>query len=183
MSQVHTSRLLLRPMSGQDADALFPIYSDPEIWWFDPRGVHGDIETTRAYAESVGSRWSADGLSYWTVHRGETDEVIGSGGAQRHRGGEWNLNYRIASAHQGRGYAGEVLSAAMQAATRLDSSAPQIAWIDEVNEPSIRVALRAGLVSRGLRSGTYDGRPRLAFADREIDDAVWAPLDPAGDRR
>lgn len=130
-------------MSGADADELFGIFADPAIWWFDPTGVHADVATTRAYLDRAGSRWADDGLSYWTVRLRSTGQVLGSGGAQRHRGGEWNLNYRLA-----------------------------------VDEPSIRVARRAGLVSRGLRAGTYDGRPRLAFADRPLDEDTWPPVDP-----
>lgn len=176
-SVVRTDRLLLRPMVVADADALFPIFTDPDIWWFDPDGRHREPARTRRYTEVCGDTWEADGLSYWTVRLAETDEVIGSGGVQRHLADHWNLNYRIAREHQGRGYAGELVEAALAAARVVDPAAAVIAWIDEVNTPSIRVAQRAGLVSRGLRGGTFDGRARLAFADRELDDEVFAPVD------
>lgn len=156
-----------------DAEALFPMFADPEIWWFDPDEVHRDAEATRKYVALVASRWPVDGLGYWTVRLRSTGDVIGSGGAQRHAKGEWNLNYRIARAHQGHGYATEVLRAALSSAVDTHPTAPCIAWIDEVNGPSIRVAGRAGLDNRGSRIGSYDGRPRLAFSDRPLDATLY----------
>ena len=174
MPETRTDRLVLRPMVESDADALFPIFTDPDIWWFDPEGRHREPARTRAYTETCAAKWEADGLSYWTV-RLPDETVIGSGGLQRHYGDHWNLNYRIAREHQGRGYAGELVAAALGAAEDAEPAFAVVAWIDEVNTPSVRVAERAGLVNRGLRGGTFDGRARLAFADRELDDDVFPP--------
>ncbi len=174
-AEVVTERLLLRPMVQADADALFPIFSDPRIWWFEPDGVHTDVAQTAAYAASAGSRWAVDGLSYWTLRLRETGEVVGSGGAQRHGRGEWNLNYRVAVERQGRGYAGEMLRAALAATAAVDPSAPCVASIDAVNTPSISVALDAGLSYAGDRRSSFDGRVRRYYADRPLDDALFPP--------
>lgn len=177
MSVSSDRRLDLRPMSPADVAELFAVYADPRMWAHDPPRVHRDAEQTASYVARAATRWTSDGLSYWTVRLAGSAEVIGSGGAQRHRVGDrpegtafWNLNYRIAAAHQGRGYAGEVLAAALAAAVALAPELPAIAWIDATNPASRRVAVRGGLLDRGLRRGSIDGVVRHAYADRQLDD-------------
>jgi len=118
-------------------------------------------------------RWASDRLSYWTARRATDGIVVGLGGAQRHRSGTWNLNYRIATAHQGHGYATELARAAQAAATSVDPSVAFIAWVAAHNSPSLAVAQRLGLRNYGLRVDGSDGEPRLAFADRLLDDALF----------
>jgi len=190
-SAVTTERLDLRPVDPvADLDALGRLFADPEGWWYDPAGRHTDLETSRGWLQRAAQRWHSDGLSYWTVRlRGGGDaigvggdvigvggDVIGVGGAQRHRSGAWNLLYRLDTRHRGRGYATELGQAAMQAAAFVDADRPFIAWAAEHNTPSRRVAERIGLVDRGLRIDANDGEPRLAYADRELDDERMPPL-------
>jgi RimJ/RimL family protein N-acetyltransferase len=66
----------------------------------------------------------------------------------------------------------------MRAAAFVDAAVPFIAWAAENNTPSRRVAERLGLVDRGLRIDASDGAPRLAYADRELDDELIPPLRP-----
>jgi RimJ/RimL family protein N-acetyltransferase len=175
-----TERLDLRAMDAGDADELFAVFADPAGWWYDPAGRHTDIATTRRFIERAAARWPSDGLSYWTARRRRDGEVIGLGGAQRHRSGTWNLNYRLATAWQGHGYAAELARAAQQAATSVDPGVAFIAWIAPHNTPSRRVAERLGLVNRGLRLDASDGQARLAYADRALDDILLPPVDPPG---
>ena len=154
-------------MEPVDAEELFAIFGDERTWWYDPQGRHVDLAQTRRYALMAAERWSA-GLSYWTVRLQETGAVIGSGGVQRHEMTSWNLNYRLAPAAQGFGYATELVAAALQAAHEVDPTSPVIAWIDDHNIPSRRVAERAGLRDEGVRPTPNDGRPRVAYADRRL---------------
>jgi RimJ/RimL family protein N-acetyltransferase len=80
----------------------------------------------------------------------------------------WNLNYRIAAAQQGQGYATELARAAYAAASDLDAAVPFIAWVAEHNVPSRRVAERLGLTNYGVAVDPSDDQPRLAYADRSI---------------
>jgi RimJ/RimL family protein N-acetyltransferase len=166
---VLTDRLELRcPDSRADLDALFAIFSDPDGWWYDPEGRHVDVERTRDWLTRAASRFESDGLSYWTVRRRDEGTIIGVGGAQRQRTRAWNLNYRIATAHQGQGFATELARIAYTAATAVDDTVPFIAWIAEHNLPSIRVAERVGLTNYGLAIDPSDDQARLAYADRPI---------------
>jgi RimJ/RimL family protein N-acetyltransferase len=167
---VVTDRLVLRPITTADVDGVFPIFSDPDGWWYDPDGRHVNAEMTARWIERAMGRWVTDGLSYWAVRRRSDNLVIGVGGAQRHKTGTWNLNYRIATAEQGRGYATEMATAACDAAHHVDPAAAFIAWVAEHNTPSRRVAERLGLINHGLLVDLSDGQQRLAYADRTLDE-------------
>jgi RimJ/RimL family protein N-acetyltransferase len=161
-------RDLRRPDPDGDLDALFAVFSDPDGWWYDPASRHETRERTHDWLTRAAARFDTDGLSYWTVRLRSNGTVIGVGGAQRQSTGAWNLNYRIATAHQGRGYATELGRAAQQAAAARDPDVPVIAWVAEHNVPSQRVAERLGLVDRGPATDPSDGRERLAFTDRPL---------------
>lgn len=176
---VRTARLDLTAASEEDADALFPIMSDPAGWWFDPGARHADFEQTRRFVARAAARW-AEGMSYWTVRERDRRQVIGIGGAQRHASGGWNLSYRLATSAHGRGYATELAQAGWNAAVAVDPDVPVIAFVDARNTPSRRVAERLGLVDCGLRVDGNDGQVRLAYADRPVD-GFLAPA-PAGAR-
>jgi len=166
---VVTDRLLLYPVSIDDLDVLFGIFSEPAGWWYDPAGRHMDVSTTRGGIDRAADRWARDGLSYWTVGLADGGRVIGLGGAQRRATGTWNLNYRLAAEHWGHGYATELAQAALTAAGQHDARVPVVAWIAEHNWPSRRVVERIGLINYGLRIDEHDGQARLAYADRALD--------------
>jgi RimJ/RimL family protein N-acetyltransferase len=119
---------------------------------------------------------------YWTVRRRDDAVIIGVGGAQRKRTRAWNLNYRIAAAAQGQGFATELARAAYSAASSLDPSVPFIAWIAPHNAPSRRVAERLGLTNYGLGVDPSDGRHRLAYADRPVGGLGLIAAEAAGER-
>ncbi|HEY2771723.1 MAG TPA: GNAT family N-acetyltransferase [Solirubrobacteraceae bacterium] len=170
LEHVLTERLdLRRPDPAGDLDALFPIFSDPNGWWYDPEGRHTSPERTRQWLARASARFDTDGLSYWTVRRRDDATVIGVGGAQRQASRAWNLNYRLAAAHQGHGFATELGRAAYAAASSVDASVPFVAWVAPHNTPSRRVAERLGLTSYGLRDDPSDGERRLAYADRPLE--------------
>lgn len=165
--RTRTDRLDLRAVTPDDADTLHPLLSDPLLWGHDPAGRHTDISQSRRWTALAAERW-CDGLSYWTVAKLGTDEVIGHGGAQLHCGDHWNLSYRIRVDAQGNGYAVELAAAARNAAALVEPHLPVIAWIDPPNTASQRVAVRIGLICRGLRRARPNRPLQLAFSDREL---------------
>jgi RimJ/RimL family protein N-acetyltransferase len=166
--EVLTARLHLLPMCVDDASDLFVILSNPAGWWYDPAGRHAHLETTIGFVERASARWTTDRLSYWTARRRTDGVVVGLGGAQRHRTGTWNLNYRIAATEQRQGLATELAAAAREAAASVDPDVALVAWIAENNFPSLRVAERIGLVNRGVHLDENDGQMRLAYSDRPL---------------
>lgn len=174
---VRSARLEMSPMQLGDLEALWPMLGDPRMWTHHPQARPSSLEAAAGYVSRAAARWEQDGLSYWTLRLLDGGTVVGSGGVQLHPRGHWNVNYRIAVPHQGQGYAGEVLQAGLAAAAAVDATRPCIAWIDEGNHASRRVAERGGLVDRGLRSGAADDIVRLACADRALDDVVYPLVD------
>lgn len=174
---VLTARLSLAPMSVGDAKELFPIFNDPDGWWFAPESRHQELATTEGFLERAAARWELDGLSYWTARAREDDRVVGVGGVQRHRSGVcWNLYYRIAGGEQRKGYATEIARAGIDAAREVDPGLAVIAWIAPANEPSRETARKLGLTELGSYVDLNDGLPRLAYVDRPFDPS---PLTPA----
>lgn len=172
---VTTDRLDLARMARADVAELFPIFNDPAGWWYEPESRHATELVTVSFIARAIQRWDENGLSYWTVRLRSQPTVIGVGGVQRHRSGAWNLSYRVATAHQGQGYAAELGRAALAAAAHVDADAPVIAFVAPHNTPSRRVAERIGLREQGLRVDANDGGHRLAYADRPLDDTLIPP--------
>jgi RimJ/RimL family protein N-acetyltransferase len=166
LEAVTTKRLHLRAASVDDAESLFPIFADPTGWWYEPGGVHRNVTRTRSWLATAATRWADDGLSYWVVCSAGSGEVIGVGGVQRRPSRSWNLFYRIATAHWGKGYATEVAQAAIAAAQGADDQVSVGAWIAAHNHPSRRVAERVGLVDYGLYLDVVDRQTRVVYADR-----------------
>jgi RimJ/RimL family protein N-acetyltransferase len=166
---LRTDRLDLAPLTVDDAEQLFVILSDPAGWWYEPAGRHAILGTTIAFCEWVAAMWETDRLSYWTARLRTSREVVGLGGVRRNRDRSWNLSYRIATSHHGRGLATELCLAACGAAADVDPSVAVIAWVDEHNVPSRAVAERIGLISQGSRRDPSDGQMRLAYSDRPLD--------------
>ncbi len=165
-----TERLELRPVTGEDVEALFAITSDPTTWRHQPGGQHRDRETTADWISRAAAGWRGDGLSYWLVRLRTDQQVVGIGGVQRQRTGNWNLYYRFTPSVWGRGYATELGRAALTAAHVVDDTVPVIAWVLPHNTASINVARRLALIDHGLHTDPSDGRPRIAFTDRPTSD-------------
>jgi RimJ/RimL family protein N-acetyltransferase len=163
---VTTGRLTLAPAAVVDAEALWPIFSDPDGWWFDPDGRHTDPEQSRIWLTKAAAAWERDGLSYWTARLTVSGEPIGVGGMQRRPSRSWNLFYRLATSAWGSGYATELGRAGLAAAEAHDADVPVEAWIAAHNEPSIRVAKRLGLHDYGAHTDVWDGSTKRVFADR-----------------
>lgn len=165
--RVRTDRLDLAAVSPDDLDAMYELHADPDGWHHFPQGRHTDIATTRAFVDTVVRGRAADGLSYWTVRLPGSPPVIGLGGVRRLPDDTWNLAYRFATAARGRGYAQEVARAGLAAAGAVDATMPVVAWIDETNPASVRVAERIGLAYQGRRRYS-DGTLMLVYADRPL---------------
>ncbi|GAA4211863.1 GNAT family N-acetyltransferase [Actinocatenispora rupis] len=172
-AHLRTERLDLRAVSYDDLAPMYELHADPEGWHHFPAGRHTEIGTTRAFLELVVDGWRADGLSYWTVRPRDAETVIGLGGVRRLPDGTWNLAYRFATSARGHGYAQEVARAGLAAAGEVDPAQPVVAWIDETNPASVRVAERIGLAYQGKRTNA-DGTLMLVYADRPL------PAEPSG---
>lgn len=175
---IETTRLVLRPASRGDLDAMARLHGDPRVWTHMPSGRHVNIEQTRAYLIERELQWQRDGLSYWVaelrVPVGDLDagDIAGIGGCAVPPGATWwNLYYRLRAEVHGHGLASEVCQTALNAARAVDPDRTIIAFLLEHNSASKRTAEHAGLslAWRGRDAGNPDpGAVRLIYADRPL---------------
>lgn len=115
--------------------------------------------------------WREAGLGSWVARLRGTDEVVGNGGCTLLGGEVWNIGYRIAGDHHGRGLATELARAGVETARVIAPDRPVIAYLVEHNRASARVAEKLGLelVHRAPDAGNPDPTViRLVYADRAL---------------
>ena len=77
MLSLETDRLLLRAPVPEDADALAPMYADPEVMRYVGDGrTLTRAETERSVRRMI-ERWEADGFGLFTTVRKDDEAVIG----------------------------------------------------------------------------------------------------------
>jgi len=104
---LETERLRLRPRTVDDAEALFPAYSDAElmIWW--SSAPHESVEETRADFARIGGDWRA-----WAITLKGGDTVAGFVAAgEKRQGNVTEIGYMLLREHWGTGIAAEAVAA------------------------------------------------------------------------
>ena len=111
---VETPRLRLRPYRADDARDIFAVYSDPEVtrYWSFPAWT--GLAQAHAY---LGQRLSMEPPSVvaWAVAERDSDRLVGTTTFFALNGPQCRaeVGYSLARAHQGRGFAAEMLRGAI----------------------------------------------------------------------
>jgi RimJ/RimL family protein N-acetyltransferase len=165
---LETERLRLRAHRAEDHAECTAIWSDPEV----VRHIGGRPFT----AEEVWRRllqyaglWSLLGYGYWAVEEKASGRYIGDIGFADFRRdlqpsleGMLEFGWVLAPHAHGKGYASEAVAAAMAWAEQHRPSLRAVCIIDPVNQPSIRVAEKAGF--KRWQETIYHGGPTIVFA-------------------
>jgi ribosomal-protein-alanine N-acetyltransferase len=138
---VATERLILRPLRADDAHALHPMYSDPEVNRYGTRAETASIEQTRVLVEAraADTNWRT-----WAITLKGDDRAIGTAGAyEKRQGGVSEIGYFLSAAHWRCGYTVEAVGALI---TLLFSEGQRriVADTDPDNAGSIAVLKRLG---------------------------------------
>lgn len=152
-----TDRLVLRPLTGDDAAALHPALSDPDTLrhWHQPPST--SLEESQAFLRSTG-----DGYFAITPRDGDNTAIgfVGFGAVQANR--QSSFGYLLHKQHWGRGIATEAARAVLDHGfSRRGIPAAEL-WIYDGNIASRRVAEKLGGVHRGvsvafnLQRGVFD---------------------------
>ncbi len=106
---LETERLLLRPMTIQDAESAFKNWtSDPEIAKFMRWELHKNVAETREWLESEEAFLESDTVYNWGLVLKESGELIGSGGLVFiELKGMYELGYNIMKKYWNQGLATE----------------------------------------------------------------------------
>ena len=138
LGDLQTERLVMRPMAGADVDELLTLDSDPEVM----RYLTGGKPSTRSEVEAAVARWMR---SHWMAYERGTGEFVGWFGARATGEDEYELGYRLARRHWGRGLATEGASQVINEAFSAWGAKRLWAQTMAVNTPSRRVMERCGL--------------------------------------
>lgn len=160
MLQLETDRLLLRAPVPEDAEALAPMYADPEVMRYVGDGrtlTRGDTERS---VKRMIERWEADGFGLFTTVRHDDGAVIGRVGLLVWNTVTWEpttraeaanapseveVGYTLGRAYWGHGYATEAAGAVRDYALDELGAERLIALIIHGNTASENVARKLGL--------------------------------------
>jgi ribosomal-protein-alanine N-acetyltransferase len=149
---LHTERLTLRWMDAGDADALFAIFSDPEVarYWSNPPWT--DVQQARdAIAQALDAYASGSGMKMAVLHK-DSGAMIGYTNfyAFYDQNRRCDLGYAMASAWWGKGYQTEALAAMIDHGFRALNLNRIEADIDPRNAGSARVLEKLGFQKEGF---------------------------------
>ncbi|MFI7109005.1 GNAT family N-acetyltransferase [Nonomuraea sp. NPDC050227] len=154
---MRTERMILSRIRLEDLEAVHEIHSDPRTNVYSSAGPTVDLEASRVMLDLWLADWADRGIGYWAARLTEGSQVLGVGGL-RHAAldGEdvLHLYYRFRPTAWGHGYAVELARAALRVGRGLGTV---VALIGDGNEPSRRVAEKAGLHRQ--RTIPYGGVP------------------------
>jgi RimJ/RimL family protein N-acetyltransferase len=150
--RLQTPRLLLRPLLGSDAPALFALKSDPVVARYGSGPAWSDPQATVAYLQDCHDAMASGELVQMAIVRREDDAFVGTCNlcdfdTQCRRA---EVGYSLLTSAWGRGYANEAVSALLDwGFDHMDLNRVE-ADIDPRNAPSARALERLGFVREGL---------------------------------
>ena len=160
MLQLETERLLLREPVPEDAEALAPMYGDPEVMRYVGDGRTLTRRETERSVRRMIERWDADGFGLFTAIRKRDGAVIGRVGLLVWNTETWQpttrseskngpteveVGYTLGRDYWGHGYATEAAGAVRDYALNDLGAERLIALIVHGNEASENVARKLGL--------------------------------------
>ncbi|WP_308917692.1 GNAT family N-acetyltransferase [Jannaschia sp. LMIT008] len=150
-----TDRLVLRPLSADDFEALAAFYASDRS-----RHVGGPkdrADTWRQLAAEIG-HWTLRGYGRWGVDVAATGACVGIVGCWNPEGWpEPELGWDLFDGHEGRGYATEAAAAARRWAYDAAGWRTAISLVSHGNGASARVAARLGCLHEADVEGRFGG--------------------------
>ena len=143
-----TARLIHRPLTMDDVDALAPIYADPEIRRYFPEGTLTREQTKEEIEWIIGNYYGKHGYGLWATVLKETGALIGRCGLipwQQTSGLETEMAYLLAKPYWGRGLAGEAAGGIIDYAFGTLGLTKLVCYVLPDNKASARVAQKAGM--------------------------------------
>jgi [ribosomal protein S5]-alanine N-acetyltransferase len=158
--ELETDRLLLRAPVTEDADALAPMYADPEVMRYVGDGRTLTRGETERSVKRMIERWEADGFGLFTTVRKDDEAIIGRVGLLVWNTDTWEpttraqaadnpseveVGYTLGRPFWGQGFATEAAGAVRDYALDELGAERLIALIIHGNTASENVARKLGL--------------------------------------
>ncbi|WP_294258442.1 GNAT family protein [uncultured Sphingomonas sp.] len=146
-----TVRLRLRPRTVDDAEALFPSLSDPELmtWW--SHAPHETVEQTRASLSRGDPAWRV-----WAITLAGDDTAIGYVAVGEKRPAVSEIGYLLARSHWGQGIAEEAIGAVLDQLFLAEGHRRVFADTDPDNVYSRRLLERLGFRLEGVLRAEWE---------------------------
>ncbi|HET7084643.1 MAG TPA: GNAT family N-acetyltransferase [Rhizomicrobium sp.] len=164
---LETERLILRGQRREDFPAHLAMWSDPRTLRHFDGHSYSEEDLWLRFARGIGL-WALLGYGFWGIEEKASGLYIGSFGffqAKRPLAGPWRddpeAGWVIAPDHHGKGYARETLAAAMPWGDGNIAAPRTWCMINQGNEISVKVAVRAGYSEYG--PADYSGSPVRIF--------------------
>lgn len=146
MNIFETPRLIIRPLKLCDSEQLSVITADEQTMQYSASGAIDNSENTGFITDCIKS-YKTTGFGYWGIENKDTKALIGLCGLNRHKIGNsefLHLNYRLATAFLGKGYATEAVNGLKKYCFDQLNESALYAIIEPQNIDSIHVAKRCG---------------------------------------
>lgn len=111
MTTITTDRLILRPLTLDDAEAAFEWTGDERVAKYMIYSTHESVETTKEWLRSINT---SDTVFEFGFVRRSDDKLIGSGGIRLKEDGFWEFGYNFRYDCWGQGYATEASKAMIE---------------------------------------------------------------------
>lgn len=168
MKILETDRLILRRVRPEDLEALFALYSDPEIRRYFPEGTLSQEETREELEWFLNGHPRYPELGLWGTIYKETGQFIGRCGLLPWRiegQDEIEVAYMIAKEFQGQGLGTEAARGILHYGFEKLKLARLICLIDPDNIASQKVAERIGMkLERRVDGIDGDNIPTLIYS-------------------
>ncbi len=146
---IETERLQLRSLRTTDFEALYALFSDPEVMKFSIGGTKTPDEVRTWLLEEIRNSKNGSGIGILAVKLRSSATVIGYCGLTRFSSldgvKEIEIGYRLVRQYWGYGYATEAASAVRDFAFTTLQLDRLIALIELINVRSIAVAQKIGM--------------------------------------
>jgi ribosomal-protein-alanine N-acetyltransferase len=115
-----TERLYLREILPSDAESMFEMDSDAEVYKFLGRKPIRDIAQSKKMIESIREQYKNNGIGRWAIVEKESDSFIGWTGfkleKENYNGHKdfYDLRFRLLRKYWGKGYITEATKAAIE---------------------------------------------------------------------
>lgn len=177
--------LRLRPYRADDAEAMFALYSDPQVmrYWSFPPWV--ELAQARAYLTAATAQMDSGEIFPWAIAERVSDRLIGaltlfSLHVEQRR---TEIGYSLSPDYQRRGLAAEALRCGLAHAFDCLGLVRVEADIDPRNEPSWRLLEKLGFQREGLLRKRWRVNGEIcdtAFYGLLADEFVRAETETAG---
>src|SRR5215207_8567807 len=171
LPNITTARLLLRWIAEDDTDALYDVFSDPQVmrYWSTPPLSGRDAAAKLQREIAAGNE--NDAMLKWGVALRDSNHVIGTTTLFNLSldNGRAELGYAMGRAHWGKGYMHEALQALVSHAFEVMQLRRLEADVDPRNSASIRTLERLGFQREGFLRERW-------HVEGEIQDALFYGL-------